>query len=110
MQIDCESPKKGDVVSRVAVSINTKDVFNFGEQISQEVVKQLSDIIADDLASRKAEELLGLIDMDAVARGIEHKLIDIMSAKIIKALSKKDIEDPRKLPFSDHNFYRIEQW
>ncbi len=110
MLVTSEYSGNNDVVSRFSVIINVKDVFDFGEQISREVVKQLSDIIADDLVSRKAEELLGLIDMDVVARGIEHRIIAAASDKIIKYLSEKNVEEPRKLPGIDRTLYGIEQW
>jgi len=94
MQIESEALRTGDVVSRVSVAINTKDVFDFGEQISREVVKQLADVIADDLAARSAKDILSLIDMDAVAQRVERRVVDILSAEAVKAILGRGIINP----------------
>ena len=107
MQIESESLRTGDVVSRVAVTINTKDVFDFGNQISHEVVRQLSDVIADDLAARSAQEILSLIDTDAIARGVERRVIDILSIETIKSFLSKGIINPEIFSVT-RDFYNID--
>lgn len=83
----------GGVVSRVTVSIDVKDVFNFGTRISEEVVQQLSDIIADDLAARKADEILACIDVDRIAGETERKITAALGVVIIRELLGKYIAE-----------------